>query len=111
MHKFVKLGLVEEVLKFSLNSMHVDVCMNILANTVFENVEYAEMMLENNVQRHAFGLFGELFREGRQWGRRIRIVDFPSCGCWLHCWMPEDTMEYKQQFLEILNFAMEVLKT
>lgn len=23
----------------------------------------------------------------------------------------ENTMEYKQQFLEILNFAMEVLKT
>lgn len=45
--------------------MHVDVCMNILANTVFENVEYAEMMLENNVQRHAFGLFRGIV-QGRQ---------------------------------------------
>lgn len=39
--------------------------MNILANVVFENVEYAEMMLENNVQLGMMGLVRDIvLREG-----------------------------------------------
>lgn len=57
-NKYVNSGLIEHLLRQVDKAEHIRVCMEIIANLIFENVEYGEILLENRVHVKLFGLMG-----------------------------------------------------
>lgn len=61
--KYVNSGLIEHLLRQVDKAQHIRVCMEIIANLIFENVEYGEIMLENRVHVKFIGLMRTLLAD------------------------------------------------
>lgn len=76
-NKFVRNGLIEEMVRYSqYGSMYISLCMNILGNIVYENIDYAEMMLEAKIHTHMISLIQKLILSNENICKEVQDMGF-----------------------------------